>query len=153
MIGKDGYRHFAALAVVAVMLAALVVAGPVQAGGGGGGGAAAAATAQGASGALGACGAYQNKELYNCVAGVLDNLSNNLRGGENMADAKRSLSTAASQLRAAASKGQALSAITRCRAVVAGILQKVRSFGREGSGYGAIINVLAQAARLIQTKG
>ena len=151
MTGKDKNPRLAALCAGVMVIAALAVGGalvanPAAAGGGAG------AAAANANAGLSGCSAYRSKELYNCVAGVLDNLSNNLRGGENMAEAKRSLSVAASQLRAAASKPQALSAIAQCRSVVAAILQRVRT-PQQTSAYSAIIGVLAQAARLIQTKG
>ncbi len=146
------HGNLIALCARAWVLAALVVgaallgAGPAAAGGGAG------AAAANASASLGSCNAYSGKQLHNCVAGVLDNLSNNLRGGENMAEAKRSLSTAASQLRAAADKAQALSAISQCRSVIAAILQRERT-PQQTSAYTAIAGVLARAAKLIQTKG
>jgi len=67
-------------------------------------------------------------------------------------EAKRALQTAASQLRAAVNKVQALSAISQCRAAIAGTLRQIRTSG-EGSRLGAIAGVLTQAARLIQSKG
>lgn len=136
----------AAILMAAIMAGSLVAGHHATAGGGAG------AAAANASASLGGCNAYRGKELYNCVAGVLDNLSSNLRGGENMAEAKRSLSTAASQLRAATSKPQALSAITQCRSVLAAILQRVRT-PEQISAYRAITGVLARAAQLIQSKG
>ncbi|MCW5701735.1 MAG: hypothetical protein KIT82_04040 [Bradyrhizobium sp.] len=129
-----------------VVCAALLAAGPAAAGAGAG------AAAANASASLGRCNAYSGKQLHNCVADVLDTLSNNLRGGENMAKAKRSLSTAASQLRAAGSKAQALSAIGQCRSVIAAILERVRT-PQQISAYSAITRVLSRAAALIQSKG
>lgn len=141
MTAKRWHGHFRAMCARMLILAALA-----------GGTALFGAAAANASASLGSCNAYSGKQLHNCVAGVLDNLSNNLRGGENMAEAKRSLSTAAAQLRAAADKAQALSAIGQCRSVIATILKRVRT-PEQTSAYSAIAGVLARAAKLIQTKG
>lgn len=152
MTEKRRHGHFRTVCARVSILAALLVGtallacGPAAAGGGAG------AAAANASASLGGCNAYSGKQLHNCVAGVLDNLSNSLRGGENMAEAKRSLSTAAAQLRAAAAKVEALSAIAQCRSVVAAILRRVRT-PQQTSAYTAIAGVLARAAKLIQTKG
>jgi hypothetical protein len=79
-------------------------------------------------------------------------MSNEISRG-NIPETQRALQTAASQLRAAVTKVQALSAITQCRAVIAGVLRQASASGREGQGLSAIAGVLAQAARLIQSKG
>jgi hypothetical protein len=71
----------------------------------------------------------------------------------------RALSTAAAELRSAANKAQALSAISRCRAAIAGALQQVKALaggmvqGWGDSGLNAVAGVLARAAQLIQMKG
>jgi len=141
-------KSLTAMGVRAALLAALVVVGslvadrPARAGGG----AAAAATA---SAGLNACSNNSGKALYGCVAGVFDRMSNQVDSPET----QRSLQTAASGLRAAVNKVQALSAITQCRAVVAGALRQALASGRNGRGLSAIAGVLEQAARLIQTKG
>ena len=103
-----------------------------------------------ASAGLGACSKDSGKALYGCVADVLDTMSNQISGAE---ETQRSLRTAASRLRAAVNKVQALSAITQCRAVVAGALRLALASGRNGKGLGAIASVLAQAAKLIQARG
>jgi hypothetical protein len=103
-----------------------------------------------ASAGLGACSSNTGKALYGCVADVLDRMSNQVSGAP---ETQRSLATAASRLRAAVNKVQALSAITQCRAVVAGALRQALASGQSGKGLSAIANVLAQAARLIQAKG
>jgi hypothetical protein len=132
-----------------MLLAALIICGSLLASrpAGAEGGMAAAGVA---SAGLGACSSNSGKALYSCVAGVLDTLSNEISGAE---ETQRSLKTAASRLRAAVNKVQALSAITQCQAVVAGALRQALGSGRNGKGLSAIAGVLAQAARLIQSKG
>ena len=107
------------------------------------------AASQTASAGLAACSSNSGKALYDCVANVLDRLSNEVKSPE----ARRSLSTAASQLRAATTKVQALSAISQCRSVIAGALKQLTASGGDGSGLSAMAGVLAQAAKLIQSKG
>jgi len=95
------------------------------------------------------CSSYAGKELYNCLATKLDKASAAYRSPE----AQRALQTAASQLRAATNKSQALSAISQCRSVITGIINRVRSAGQDNSGLASITGTLASAARLIQEKG
>ena len=120
---------------------------------------AAAATA---SAGIGACGSSAGKVLYDCVAGVLDRLAGQLGG--DTGQTAGALRSAASQLRVAANKAQALSAISRCRAAIAGALRQVRAVGGghvagwgggpgAGAGLQAIVGVLSRAAALIQQKG
>jgi hypothetical protein len=130
------------------MFGSLVADGPATAGMGSGPSEAAAASV--ANAGLGACSSNSGKALYGCVADVLDRMSNNL---SNTPGIQRSLQTAASQLRVAVNKVQALSAITQCQAVMAGALRQALAAGRNGKGVSALAGVLAQAARLIQTKG
>ena len=115
------------------------------------GGSAATAAAIGNAG-VGACSSTSGRAVYDCVANALDQMNNELaHAGE--PEATRAIQTATSQLRAATSKVQALSAITQCRTALAGLLQQARAAGRDSQGLSAIAGVLAQAARLIQTKG
>ena len=114
-----------------------------------GGGVAASQTAQ--AGLVG-CSSNQGKALYDCVANVLDRLSSDV-SGRRASETQRALQTAAFQLRAATTKVQALSAISQCRSVVAGVLRQISTGGGDGNGLSAIVGVLAQAAKLIQTKG
>jgi hypothetical protein len=105
------------------------------------------------------------KALHDCVANVLDKLSNDINVARaDISSTRSALQTAASRLRAAANKTQALSAITQCRALISGALAKVRAIGggyvagwSGGSGGGialkAIAGVLGHAAKLIQAKG
>jgi len=149
----NGRGQTLATCVQALLIAALVVLGssrPGQAHGGMGGGGVAAA--QAAQGGLAACSNNHGKPLYDCVANVLDRLSTDI-SGRRSSDTQRALQTAAFQLRAATSKVQALSAINQCRSVVAGVLRQISTGGGESSGLNAIAGVLAQAAKLIQTKG
>lgn len=132
-----------------LLLAALVAFGTVAGGHGaradGGVEAAAAANA-----GLRGCSSNTGKALYNCVADVLDGMTRRI---SNAPDTTRALATAASQLRAAAGKAEALSAISRCRAVVAGALRQAPAMGQSGAGLSAVAGVLARAAQLIQSKG
>lgn len=132
-----------------LLLAAFVLSGSLAAGqqARADGGVEAAAIA---NAGLRGCGANAGKALYNCVADVLDGVSRRI---SNAPDTTRALATAASQLRAAASKAQALSAISQCRAVVAGALRQALAMGQSGAGLNAVAGVLARAAQLIQTKG
>ena len=110
------------------------------------------AAAAAANGGLAACGSQAGRELYNCVANVLDKLSSDIQ----RADAPRTqseLSRAASGLRAALNKTQALLAISQCQTVVNAALSQIAARGWEKSGLSAIAGVLARAARLIQSKG
>jgi hypothetical protein len=139
----------------AALLAALMAFGtlatdfPATAGGGS---AAVVAAAQTANAGLAACGSNRGKALYDCVSDVLLRLSNDTNR-QGIIDARNSLRAAASQLRAAVTKVQALSAITQCRAAVAGFIQQIRSSGQETTGLNAIAGVLSRAAALIQSKG
>jgi hypothetical protein len=121
------------------------------------------AAAQTADGGIGACSNNTGKALYDCVANVLDKLSNDI-SNVNVPATRNALQTAASKLRAAVNKAQALSAITQCRALISGALAKVRALGGgyvegwgggsgQGTGLAAIVGVLSHAAKLIQTKG
>ncbi|WP_025033644.1 hypothetical protein [Bradyrhizobium sp. DOA9] len=118
---------------------------------------AAAATA---NSGLSACNASQGKALYNCVADVLERVANDVNSVR-VGETQRALLTAASQLRAASSKAQALSAITQCQAAIAGALRQVKATpggnmmvpGWGDDGLASIAGVLARAARMIQAKG
>lgn len=110
-----------------------------------------------ASGGLAGCGSRSSgKDLHNCVADVLDKLAAvNSYAPEMQTEIMR----AASGLRAAANKAQAVLAITQCQNVIATALKQavasgsfVRGFGR-AEGLGHIARVIAQAVRLIQAKG
>ncbi|MBR0826446.1 hypothetical protein JQ596_12930 [Bradyrhizobium manausense] len=107
---------------------------------------------------LSGCSNNTGKQLYNCVADVLDRMSGDI-GSVNVPETQRALQTAASRLRAATGKAQAISAITQCQSVIAGALRKARAIGGAvvpgwgDSGLSAIVEVLGHAAKLIQTKG
>ena len=112
-----------------------------------------------ANSGLSACSSNRGKALYDCVAGVLDRLSNEISPA-NVPNTQRSLQSAASQLRAATTKAQALSAISQCQSAIAGALRQVKAAGGgayiQGWGDGglsAIAGVLSRAASLIQSKG
>lgn len=96
------------------------------------------------------CSNFAGKALYNCLATKLDKTS--VYTAYKSPEAQRALQTAAAQLRAATNKSQALSAITQCRSVISGIMNKVRSSGQD-LGLSSITGILASAARLIQEKG
>jgi len=111
-----------------------------------------------AVGELGSCSSKQGKDLYNCVADVLDQMSSRI-GSVNVQETQRALQTAAAGLRAASTKSQAISAIARCQSVIAGALKRVRAIGdRYVPGWGdtgltSISGVLSRAIQLIQSKG
>jgi hypothetical protein len=152
LVNGNGRAQKLPICVQALLVAALLVLGssrPGQAHGGMGGGVAASQTAQ--AGLVG-CSNNHGKALYDCVANVLDRLSNDI-SGRRTSETQRALQTAAFQLRAATTKVQALSAITQCRSVVAGVLHQISTGGGDSTGLSAIAGVLAQAAKLIQTKG
>ncbi|MGX1167197.1 hypothetical protein AB7M16_003463 [Bradyrhizobium sp. USDA 372] len=118
------------------------------------------AAATTANSGLSACNASQGKALYNCVADVLERMANDVNSIR-VGETQRALLTAASQLRAASSKAQALSAITQCQAAIAGALRQVKATpggkmmvpGWGDDGLASIAGVLARAARMIQAKG
>ncbi len=121
------------------------------------------AAANSANAGIGACSSNSGKMLYNCVANVLDKLSSDISGVP-VPQTRSALSNAAAKLRAAGNKAQALSAISQCRALIAGALRQVRAIGGKyvegwggggggGAGLEAISGVLGRAAALIQSKG
>lgn len=116
------------------------------------------AAATEAVGGLGACSSKQGKDLYNCVADVLDRMASNI-GSVNVQETQRALQTAAAGLRAATSKSQAVSAIARCQSVISGYLKQVRAVGGRyipglgDTGLTSISAVLSRAIQLIQSKG
>jgi hypothetical protein len=145
------------------LLAILVIIGSLMANREAAANAAMVTAAATADAGLGACGTNRGKALYDCVANVLDRLSNEISSAK-VPETRSALRTAASRLRAAVSKAQALSAISQCRALIAGALRQVRAIGGKyvegwgggsggGSGLQAIVGVLSHAARLIQSKG
>jgi len=101
---------------------------------------------------LGACSSSSGKALYDCVANVLDRLASDI-APDKVESAAYALHAAATKLRAAVNKAQALSAIAQCRAVVLATIREVRSIGRTGVGLETVAAVLGHAARLIQSKG
>jgi len=121
----------------AVMLAMAVIFGTLLAGHG---------TASAA-----ACDAYAGKELYNCLANKLERVS--VYSAYRSPETQAALQKAASQLRVATNKAQALSAISQCRSAVAGIIQRMRSGSQDSAGLAAVTEALSYAARLIQQKG
>jgi len=98
----------------------------------------------------GSCDAYAGKELYNCLANKLDHVA---AMSARSPETQGALQKAASQLRVAVNKAQALSAISQARSVLAGVIQKVKSAGQDYSGLVRVTDVLSYAARLIQQKG
>ena len=97
-----------------------------------------------------ACDAVAGKELYNCLAGKLDHVASM---SSRSPETQTALQKAATQLRAATNKAQALSAISQARSVVASVIERVRSAGQDNSGLVRVSAILANAARLIQSKG
>jgi hypothetical protein len=139
------YRNpVATLCARALLLAVLAMTGALLVSRDASASAAMAAAAESASAGLSGCSNNSGKALYECVANVLDSLANNIPDKDN--------------------KAQALSAISQCRALIAGALAKVRAIGGghvqgwgggSGAGIGleAIVGTLGRAAKLIQAKG
>lgn len=143
----------------AALLAALLVFGSLVENREAAAGAATAAAAQAADAGVSACGANSGKALYNCIANVLDRLSGEISDVQ-VPETRRALATAASKLRAAVNKAQAISAIAQCQAAISGALRQVESMrsgrgNRRGGPVGleGIAGVLSHAASLIQMKG
>jgi hypothetical protein len=143
------------------LLAVLIVLGPLMANREAVAGAATSAAAQSADAGVSACSNNSGKALYNCVANVLDRLSGEISDVKVPA-VRGALATAASKLRAAVTKAQALSAITQCQAAISGALRQAAAMrggrGKMGGGGGTpgldgIASVLSHAAALIQSKG
>jgi hypothetical protein len=147
-------------------LAALVILGSLFANREAAASAAVAAAAQAADAGVTACGNSSGRVLNDCLANVLDKLSNEVSSPT----AQSALHTAAAKLRAAVSKVQALSAIAQCRALIASAISEVKATGGTGvagrhggrvggggggagSGLEAVAAVLGHAAKLIQAKG
>ena len=128
----------------AAILAIAVILGTLLAGHG----TASAMSASPVTTQRGSCDAYTGKELYNCLANKLDHVAARSYGASQAA-----LQKAASQLRVAVNKAQALSAISQARSVLAGLVQGAKSAGQDYSGLARVTGVLAYAARLIQSKG
>jgi hypothetical protein len=148
-VGEDQMTSLAR----AALLAALVLGAARLAVGEAAAGAAVAAAAQSADAGISACSNNTGKALYGCVADVLDRLSGEISDVKVPA-AQTALRTAASRLRAAVNKTQALSAIAQCRAAISSAISLARTIGRGGSsGLDAIAGVLSHAAALIQSKG
>ena len=104
----------------------------------------------------GSCGAMSGKALYDCLATYLDqkaSMIGSIRGDPDAPVAARTLQTAASQLRAATNKGQALSAISAARSAISGIMQQAKSAGRDSQIWARVSGTLSEAAALIQKKG
>jgi N-methylhydantoinase B/oxoprolinase/acetone carboxylase alpha subunit len=101
----------------------------------------------------GACHSMTGKTLYNCLATSLDNIASDVVRARGAPEAQQALQTAASNLRTATSKVQALSAITQCRTVLSGVFQNAKEAGGQTGGYGAIISALSGMAKLVQSKG
>ncbi|MBR0869903.1 hypothetical protein JQ633_06010 [Bradyrhizobium tropiciagri] len=114
------------------------------------------AAAANANAGLSACSSSRGKALYNCVADVLERMSNEI-SSVRVPETQRALQTAATRLRSASSKAEAVSAITQCQAAIAGALRQVKATGHApgwgDSGLASIAGVLARAAKLIQAKG
>jgi hypothetical protein len=155
---RKGIRERLAAGARTALLVALVVCGSLFADREAAAGAATAAAAQSADAGVSACGNNSGKVLYNCIANVLDRLSGQI-SDVRVPETRGALATAASKLRAAVNKAQALSAIAQCQAVISGALRQVAATGsgrgnRGGTpGLDGIAAVLSHAAQLIQMKG
>ena len=150
-----------AICARASVLAALVILGSLLAGRDASAGPGMGAAAATANAGLSSCSSNSGKALYECVANVIDKMSNEISQA-GVPATQGALRTAASRLRAAVNKAEALSAISQCRALISAAIQKVRTMGSaegwaskggDGSSLQAISGVLSRAAALIQSKG
>ena len=113
-----------------------------------------AAAAVQASAGLSACESRSaGKATHTCVADVLERFA-----AGRLPEARNALLRAASGLRAAAGKAQAVLAIARCQSVFAAALNQASAGGFAPgfggtTGLGHVARILSEAARLIQTKG
>jgi hypothetical protein len=101
---------------------------------------------------LDACASSSGQALRDCVAGVLDRMADSTP----FPSVARAIHTAAAGVRAAVNKAQALSAIAVCQAMVASSFKQARASAADQgilAGWGRLVQVLARAASLIQTKG
>ncbi|WP_257169565.1 hypothetical protein [Bradyrhizobium sp. SRS-191] len=105
-----------------------------------------------AVGGLNACSSNKGKDLYNCVADVLDRLNSRI-ASINVPETHRALQAASEGLRAATSRPQAISALSRCKAAISAVIQRLRASGGEYAGLSAISGVLSRAIQLVQSKG
>lgn len=115
-----------------------------------------------ADSALDAC-TGTGKALYNCVAGVLDNMGKEIATfPQDEKQTANALRSAATRLRAAVNKVQALSAISLCQAAITGALRQARVVSVNNSlfrGWGSplglesVARTLAKAAAMIQARG
>lgn len=116
------------------------------------------AAAANANAGLSGCSNNRGKELYNCIAGVLDRMAGDV-ASIRVPETQRALQTAASRLRAATSKTEALSAVTQARAAISGALRQFKAtgsatgWGDNAGALGAVVSVLSRAIQLIQSKG
>jgi hypothetical protein len=132
-----------------IVLLATVLASPY--------GTPAQAAGAGAAGAgLSACERLPaGKETRDCVANVLETLA----AQQGQPERKAELLRAASGLRAAVNRAQAVLAITACYNVISAALKQASASGKGvrgmggAEGLGLIAGVVARAVRLIQTKG
>jgi hypothetical protein len=115
-----------------------------------------AAGAAAAGAGLDACASRPaGKETRDCVAAVLEALAAQQPQPERRAELLR----AASGLRAAVNRAQAVLAITACYNVITAALKQASSSGKGvrgmggAEGLGLVAGVVARAVRLIQTKG
>jgi hypothetical protein len=143
---RNGISGFARIALVAALVAAGSISVYREALAG-----CAGASAVAEAG-LNACSSSSGKALYDCVANVLDQLGGYI-ARDKVEPVDSALHEAASRLRAAVNKVQALSAISQCRLVVIATISQVKTMGRTGLGLETVAAVLSHAARLIQSKG
>ena len=124
-----GVARGVGVALLALLVAGCFAAKPARAS------AAMGAAAQAAEGSLSGCNGKGGKALYGCVADVLDRLNSDIV--DNVPETRRVLRDAASGLRAATSKIQALAAISLCRSAISAALRQVKAIdGEHVRGWG-----------------
>lgn len=146
-------RPFMAAGAAILMLSLMGVAlWPTSAGAN----AAMAAAGSAATSAANRCGAqFKGAPLYNCLAGVVDQLATRIQGeggnvGASLAAQMRSAAATVRQ----ANKETSVGALSQLRSAIAGVGARLKSKGRdETPGMNALQSAISTTIRWVQTKG
>jgi len=118
--------------------------------------AAMAAAGSAATSAANRCGAqFQGAALYNCLAGVVDQLATRIQGeggnvGASLAAQMRSAAATVRQ----ANKQTSVGALSQLRSAIGGVAARFKSQGRdETPGMNALQSAISTTIRWVQTKG
>lgn len=145
-------RSFMAAGVAIVMLSLMGIGlWPTSAGAN----AAMAAAGAAATSAANRCGAqFKGSALYNCLAGVVDQLATRIQGEGNVgASLAAQMRSAAATVRQA-NKQTSVGALSQLRSAIAGVGARFKSKGRdETPGMNALQSAISTTIRWVQTKG